>query len=377
MISESFVKEIDRLSADRFQRQYPADNIRHAAEVEWDVIGDRVPGSIRYAFFKLTMRCNSDCEYCEHAYSKNQGRYTEQPIEVLLDVVDQLGDAGVCACSVSGGEPLTYTHIDAVIEKMVSRGIEPILLTNGILLPSKAEQLYSAGLRYVIMSIDSFNPDHYKKTRGISLDKVSESYSYMVDFVRSHPDMTFRLTTVLSSSNTSDVVELIERATSDGVGVQLTPYHNFINSDDTLSPKDIEEVSSTVDKLLQMKDGGAMISNSREYLRFFPRFFAEGSRIPHGEYRCRCGYEAVYVWPDLSVKSCWSTTLPVLGNLRENSLSEIWAGEEYRRQRRRMLSCQCEGCWLLCTAEFNIALDSYLSMQMEDVNDSIGCNSDL
>ena len=360
MISiDCFVKEIDKLSAERFSRSFPRDNIEHACILEDVVKNDKIPETIRYAFFKLTMRCNSDCEYCEHAFSKNQGKYTEQPINVVFDVVDQLKNAGVTACSVSGGEPLTYPNIEVVIQKMVDAGIEPILLTNGILLPNKMDSLFRAGLRYVIMSVDSFNPEHYKSTRGVSFDQILKAYNYMLEFVKKNPSMIFRLTTVLSSQNITDIVPLIQKTTKDGVGVQLTPYHNFINKDDSLSPRDIEEVTKVVHQLILMKEKGAHICNSKTYLEYFSEFFISGARIPRQNYRCRCGYESVYIWPDLSVKSCWTTTLPILGNLRDNSLLNLWNSTEYQNQRKKMLNCNCEGCWLLCTAEFNIALDEY------------------
>lgn len=360
---DCFVKEIDKLSAERFGRSFPKDNIRHACAVENAIKNNETPECVRYAFFKLTMRCNSDCEYCEHAFSKNQGKYTEQPLDVLLDVVEQLKNAGVTACSVSGGEPLTYPQIDVVIKKMVESGIEPILLTNGILLPQKINSLYEAGLRYVIMSVDSFESQHYENTRGVSFDQILRAYNYMLEFVRKNPSLLFRLTTVFSSENTKDVIPLIQKATQDGVGVQLTPYHNFVNSNDRLTPQNIKEVSGVIQQLIKMKDQGANICNSKPYLQYFSDFFSKNSRIPREIYRCRCGYEAVYIWPDLSVKSCWTTTLPILGNLNDNSLLQIWNSPEYRKQRKMMLNCECEGCWLLCTAEFNIALDDYSSRQ--------------
>ena len=354
MKDKNFITEIERLCASHFGQEYPGELINHAHEVEKCHRCGAIPEKIRYAFFKITMRCNSDCAYCEHAYSRNQGKLTERSIEEILPVLDGLEKMGVKACSVSGGEPLIYKDIEAVIGGMVARKIEPILLTNGILLPKKLESVYKAGQRYIIMSIDSFDREHYKKNRGIDFESVMKSYDYVLRFRETHPDLVFNVTAVLSENNQRDVIELIEKCTKDGVNVQLTPYHNFINGENSLSVTDACETERVIRRILEMKDEGYLILNSREYLEYFSDFFRTGKRIPRGQYQCLCGYEAVYIWPNLTVRSCWSTSLPTVGDLKEKSLPDIWMSESYSEQRRAMAECRCEGCWLLCTAEFNI-----------------------
>ncbi|MBQ7383731.1 MAG: radical SAM protein, partial [Clostridia bacterium] len=178
MKDKNFVTEIERMSAEHFGYEYPTDFVSHAQNLENRIENKESPSNIRYAFFKVTMRCNSDCAYCEHAYSKNQGNLTERSLEEISRVIKELAEMGVKACSVSGGEPLTYKGIENIIKAMVSNKIEPILLTNGILLPQKLQKIYDAGQRYIIISIDSFNPEHYKENRGIDFDSLMRAYNY-------------------------------------------------------------------------------------------------------------------------------------------------------------------------------------------------------
>ena len=354
----NFIREIDELSCAHRSAEYPSSCVAHAERVSACVQKGSVPSEIRYAFFKITSTCNSDCEYCEHAFSRNKDK-KELSAEELERVIGELGDLGVTACSLSGGEPLIHKHIGGAVRAMRDRGIEPILLTNGVLLPEKMPELYDAGLRYVIMSLDSFDAAHYKKARGIDFASVMRSYEYMVRFAKAHDDLIYRLTTVISAENADDVLSLLKRADSDGVGVQFTPYHNFINKENDVGVRDIEKIQKVCDSLLQAKKEGRAVCNSKEYISYFPTFFETKKRVPEG-YRCECGFTAVYIWPNLDVRSCWSTTLPPVGNLKNETLSEIWRSEKYRAQRQKMLSCECEGCWLLCTAEFNIQYHRYL-----------------
>ena len=360
MIEKSFVTEIDELCAQRFGWEYPDDNIQHAHMVDSCIREKIIPPNIRYAFFKITMRCNSNCAYCEHAYSRNQGANTEQPKEEIIKVVHQLAKQGVRACSVSGGEPLTYADLDEVIKAFVDNRIQPILLTNGILLPQKLERLYESGLRYVIISIDSFEAAHYKESRGISFDALMKAYQFTVEFKKTHPDLRVNITTVVSNTNVNDVVPLIKKANADGVGVQLTPYHNFINKNADIGVENLTQLENVVGEILTMKKEGYSVLNTQEYLAFFPEFFKGKRRIPLKGYQCKCGYENIYVWPDLSVRSCWSTSLAPIGDLKRQSLEEIWQSNEYRQRREDMRNCRCEGCWLLCTAEFTVTHHNYL-----------------
>lgn len=256
-----------------------------------------------------------------------------------------------------------YKHVNAAVELLIQNKIQPVLLTNGILLPEKIESLYKSGLRYVIMSLDSFRPEHYKKTRGVDFEQVMRAYKFMVNFKNAHGDFIFRITTVISRENADDIPRLCETADGDGVGVQFTPYHNFINKQNDLSVRDMQKAEELAKTLTALKNQGKTVCNSAEYLSYFPEFF-RGPRAPEG-YKCKCGFQAVYIWHNLDVRACWSTTLPAAGNLREQTLSEIWNGERYRTLREKALARRCEGCWLLCTAEFNILHDKYLQGEIK------------
>lgn len=355
----NFIKEIDRLSCLHRSEAFPHSCIEHAQRIESCIKSNSTPEEIRYAFFKITSTCNSDCAYCEHAISRRKEK-EEISLTDLHAVIKQLRELGVTACSLSGGEPLVYKYLNEAVVLMKGNGIEPILLTNGILLPEKIQQLYRSGLRYVIMSLDSFESTHYNKTRGIDFSSVMRAYDYMVSFINEHKDFIFRITTVISNENIDDTLFLIKKTNDDGVGVQFTPYHNFINKDNDIGVYDIDKLKQVSEQLLLYKRQGKLVCNSEEYIKFFPSFFESNRRIPDG-YQCKCGFHAVYIWPNLDVRSCWSTTLPPISNLKEHSLSEIWSSSQYKNQRQKMLSCECEGCWLLCTAEFNLLHEEYLN----------------
>ena len=216
----------------------------------------------------------------------------------------------------------------------------------------------------MIISIDSFEAAHYKESRGIRFDGLMKAYQYTVEFKKTHPDLIVNITTVVSKNNVKDILPLIKKANGDGIGVQLTPYHNFINKDEDIGVEDLTELEDVVKEILTMKKEGYSVLNTEEYLAFFPEFFKGKRRVPSSGYQCMCGYENIYIWPDLTLRSCWSTSLSPIGDLKTQTLEEIWQSDDYRKRRQEMLHCRCEGCWLLCTAEFTITHQKYLGEQI-------------
>jgi cyclic pyranopterin phosphate synthase len=71
----------------------------------------------------------------------------------------------------TGGEPLLRTDLGEIIQS-VPRGMESSLTTNGTLLAEQVSVLKEAGLKRVNISLDSLNPETYKRITGI--DRLSD-----------------------------------------------------------------------------------------------------------------------------------------------------------------------------------------------------------
>ena len=103
-----------------------------------------------------TRRCNLSCTYC------NEYDQVSSPVEpdVLLQRVEHLASLGTSIITLTGGEPLLHPDLDRVIERIRRRGIISTVITNGYLLTrDRIQQLNSAGLDYLQISIDNVEPD--------------------------------------------------------------------------------------------------------------------------------------------------------------------------------------------------------------------------
>ena len=127
----------------------------------------------------LTPKCNLSCIYCHREGEESpKDQLSGEDIAEILRVAAQFAIRSV---KFTGGEPLLRPDLSEII-RSVPDGMESSLTTNGTLLADCASGLKDAGLRRVNVSLDSLNPETYKKITGIDrLDDVLEGITAAVD----------------------------------------------------------------------------------------------------------------------------------------------------------------------------------------------------
>jgi len=111
----------------------------------------------------LTSRCNLSCIYCHAEGEKNPE--SEMSADEIIAIMQTAAKFGIRSIKFTGGEPLIRPDILQIV-RAVPKGIEASITTNGILLADMAADLKAAGLRRVNVSLDSLNPETYKKITG-------------------------------------------------------------------------------------------------------------------------------------------------------------------------------------------------------------------
>jgi len=126
--------------------------------VELDQFGRR----IEYLRISITDRCNFRCQYCMPL--EGLPWLPKQEIlryEEIAEVVRQLAPLGLRRLRITGGEPTIRPQLPSLIRMLRDvPGVEDIALsTNGVRLPSIAQELAGAGLNRVNISADSLRAD--------------------------------------------------------------------------------------------------------------------------------------------------------------------------------------------------------------------------
>jgi MoaA/NifB/PqqE/SkfB family radical SAM enzyme len=316
--------------------------------------------------YLVTFRCNARCGMCD-SWRLKPGR--ELTVDEVAAVFARLGRLDVVR--LSGGEPFLREDFLPLAEA-VMRAAAPLVLhitTNGSF-PERIARFverFSAPSRLSVMvSVDGL-PDEQLRSRGaeVGFEGVLDSVTRLATFRRTHGVTVSVNHTVISPQSLADHEPLRRRFLALGVDVQSVlayadsamyglklrgkkashlivprgyPLHPALAGVDAVGF--VERELASVDQI------------GHPFLRWGKRYYLRGllARLRHEEAprphpRCVALRSHVRLLPDGSVPVCQFNTETV-GNLREQSLAEVWQGEAARAARRWV--DDCPGCWAEC-----------------------------
>jgi len=285
------------------------------SRIATDISNHQTPKKLEYLALKITNRCNSNCIYCAHAVNrKNSEIYSDIPNELLWKCINEAAELGVSTIAIEGGEPLIRDDIIEIIENVISHGIVPMLLTNGLLLPKMWDKLGKTGLKYILISFDSLIKEVYEKQRGCSFEKALDAIETAVKMMKKYPGVEIHVSCVLTFHNMGDVVNIIKYMTIRGIKTNIIPFHNYLNINVNISNIDKVNIEELVETLINMKKNGYLIANSVGYLKHFVEFFSHNKNIPD-DYICKIGYTNLFVDANKNIRPCWSDQIGIVGTL--------------------------------------------------------------
>ncbi len=126
--------------------------------------------------FQLMDECNMRCSFCPRDEEVMKAmdatdllnRGTKTTLETFKQVIDEGEKYGLRAINLGGtSEPLIHKDVVQMVRYARQHGVIDIrMITNGLLLREKIiRQLFDAGLTYLGVSVDAWNPETYKKVR--------------------------------------------------------------------------------------------------------------------------------------------------------------------------------------------------------------------
>jgi cyclic pyranopterin phosphate synthase len=132
--------------------------------------------NINYLRISVTDRCNLRCVYCMPAEGIQLLRHEDiLSFDEITEVARIAAGLGVTKIRLTGGEPLVRRGITDLVSMIASiPGILDLSMTsNGIFLEKYALELKEAGLMRINVSLDTLDPEKFKKvTRGGDLEQV-------------------------------------------------------------------------------------------------------------------------------------------------------------------------------------------------------------
>ncbi|MGH7833569.1 MAG: GTP 3',8-cyclase MoaA [Candidatus Binatia bacterium] len=207
----------------------------------------------------VTDRCNFRCTYCmpldEYVWIDKNEILTFEEIERLARLFVSLG---VEKIRLTGGEPLVRKDLEKLVQKLSAlQGVEELCLTtNGALLAEKIAALKAAGLKRVNVSLDSLDPERFRKmTKRGDLAQVLKG----LFAAKEHGMSPIKLNAVVERGvNDCDILDLVDFSRENGFAIRFIEYMDVGNTNNWTSAKLVskKEILETVNARYPIKEIG-------------------------------------------------------------------------------------------------------------------------
>ncbi len=263
--------------------------------------------------FEITLRCNIKCAHCYNFDRDIPYPRTSQDNELtpqeILDIIDQLREAGCLYLSFTGGEALVHPEIFTFVKHAVDKKMVTILRSNGtLLLTENVRRLVDAGATQVEISLhgacakthDDFVGIVGSFDRAVAGARLAKEMGLMVKFAFN-----------LMKTNTDEIEDMIKLSHDLGVNYTIDP-HITARYDGTRSSLDLRVDR---EKLYQLYTGP------------LASMIPEPDCNPNRSVQCSCARAVCGISANGDVYPCIAAPIKC-GNLREKSFKEIWQNSE-------------------------------------------------
>jgi radical SAM protein with 4Fe4S-binding SPASM domain len=224
------------------------------------------------------------------------------------------------------GEPYLNPAFLDMVAYASARDIYTATSTNAhFLTPENARRTVDAGLDRLIVSIDGTTQESYESYRiGGSLNKVLEGTDNVLmarrQLKRKTPHVIFQF--LVTGQNEHQIPQVYRLGKSMGV----------------------DQVVLKTAQIYDYEHGSPLIPSQQRYSRY--RQKADGSWVIKSSLKDHCWkmwHSCVVTWDGRVVPCCFDKDAHfVLGDLRKQSFSQVWYGDEYRRFRASLLASRAD-----------------------------------
>ncbi len=260
------------------------------------------------------------------------------------EIFHMLEDAkafGIGAYNAWTAEPLMRKDLPDILHHAKGLGLITSLVTNGVLLKSRASEL--TDLDYLSVSLDGIGS--YKYLRGLDPDAV-------IDGIKAAREAGHEIliNCVISSGNLHELCDLVGLARSLSVWISFEPINRSPGISDAVW-EELEigagnrgEYEKAIDGLISLKKNGAPIINSETYLLMIKSL--------NPNFRCHASDIVLHISSDGTIENCRVEREP-LGNVSEG-IKKVW---DSSKEKRSQITNGCGGCLFFGYVENSLLYD--------------------
>jgi MoaA/NifB/PqqE/SkfB family radical SAM enzyme len=286
--------------------------------------------------WEITFACNMRCLHCGTAAGKK--RPDELSPREALNLIDEMAELGTEEITLSGGEPLLRSDWREMAKRIVARGIQAAIISNGYLVtPEIVEDFERLRFNNVGISFDGTKKTHnHIRQREKSWQRAYNAMTMMSE----NGNITFCAVSSISNMNLDDLDEI--RKILIDLGCKTWRIQMVTGTGRMQEHRDsvltLDRYPELIAKMLEFKEDSAITLDVGENIGYYGCYgYKLWDDMPY--FGCYAGTRVLGIESDGTIKGCLSMPEDfVEGNIRDSSLTEIWnnpGGFAYNRKFKR------------------------------------------
>lgn len=176
---------------------------------------------VNYLRISVTDRCDFRCVYCMAEDMIFVPRAKLLTLEELATIAQAFTELGVHKIRITGGEPLVRKNVIQLFKNIGQLpGIRELVVTsNGSQLTKYAQSLKSAGVKRINISLDSLDPDKFRRITRVG--KLNKVLSGIDSALNAGFDKLKINSVILKNRNHDEVTNLVRFASDRGMDISF------------------------------------------------------------------------------------------------------------------------------------------------------------
>lgn len=315
-------------------------------------MGEQINNKIDMISLSLTNRCNLNCKMCWQKTQRTESaqKIIDLPYDNFLVILEALKKLSPNNIYLWGGEPLLHSRIIDIIHEVKKNGFLSHLITNGLLLNERVDELIKARLDTISISIDGVGHTH-DTIRGLNgaYDRIIMGVKTLLAKRKVRPIVS--INTVITDENYQHLYEIVKELSYlnvNGLQLQFPVHFNFEEGEQSADYlKNEFNLCSSLWKgfvksyqaidVVQLDRSLMKIKKDFPKIMFYPPNQTATSwfnkKINSASVQCFVPWKRVNIEPNGDMTICTDYADMVAGNLLEADFDAIWNNNIYRKFR--------------------------------------------
>lgn len=294
-------------------------NALHPEKSTQDFLEEHFEGKpqLTNVHIEITSRCN---ERCKHCYIPHENKTSDIDADMFYSILKQCIDMRVLHLTISGGEPMLHKNFCDFLKKCKEYNFSVNILSNLTLLDDKVIKAMKAnpllGVQTSLYAMNSNVHDEITQMKG-SFEKTKNAILKLID-----NDIPLQISCPVMRQNKNYYAEVIEWANQYNAhaGEDYVIIGSYNSTTKNLNCRlSIDEVKDIIYEKI-VKDG--------KYLEKIEVEAEEKKNILPSDFVCSVCNSSICITENGDVYPCAGWQSYIVGNVKENSLDEIWANSE-------------------------------------------------